>query len=353
MPSPTATPAPVVSATPSPMASAPIAAAQRPCDLYASATPCVAAYSTTRSLYASYAGPLYAVTRQSDATTLAIGLLPDGYANAASQDAFCAGTSCTMSVIYDQSSDHNDLTVAPPGGAASGAGPGGYDLPAVANALPIVVGGHDVYGVSIVPGMGYRNDATMNVPTGSQPQGIYMLTSSLNTNPHCCFDFGNAETTNTDQDAGTMDAINIICRGATPCGDVAGLDLENGIYGGLPVTMGLPFVTDMASNDGQQNFTIWQADAQSGTLSTTGPKPLPSGYSPMRQKGAIILGIGGDNSDRAAGSFFEGVITQGTPTNDVMNAVQSNILAAAYTVSGAAPASRSRSTARSSNARIR
>jgi hypothetical protein len=43
--------------------SAGVASAQmvtpRPCDLYASATPCVAAFSTTRALYRKYTGPLY------------------------------------------------------------------------------------------------------------------------------------------------------------------------------------------------------------------------------------------------------------------------------------------------------
>ena len=46
----------------------------RPCDLYASATPCVAAFSTTRALYSAYTGPLYQVTRQSDKTYTDIGL---------------------------------------------------------------------------------------------------------------------------------------------------------------------------------------------------------------------------------------------------------------------------------------
>ncbi len=108
----------------------------RPCDLYASATPCVAAFSTTRALYSAYTGPLYQVMRQSDKTYANIGLLPDGYAKAAAQDAFCANTSCTITKLYDQSPNHNDLTPAPPGGAARGPGPNGYDIPAVANALP-------------------------------------------------------------------------------------------------------------------------------------------------------------------------------------------------------------------------
>ena len=94
----------------------------QPCDLLASSTPCVAAMSTTRALYAGYSGPLYQVTRASDKTTADIGLLPDGYANAATQDTFCANTSCTITKIYDQSANHNDLTPAPPGGAARGRG---------------------------------------------------------------------------------------------------------------------------------------------------------------------------------------------------------------------------------------
>jgi hypothetical protein len=65
---------------------------QRPCDIYAAGnTPCVAAHSTVRSLYAKYTGALYQVQRASDNATQNIGLLADGYANAATQDAFCTG----------------------------------------------------------------------------------------------------------------------------------------------------------------------------------------------------------------------------------------------------------------------
>ncbi|HKD77158.1 MAG TPA: arabinofuranosidase catalytic domain-containing protein, partial [Ktedonobacterales bacterium] len=66
----------------------------RPCDIYSSGgTPCVAAHSTVRALYGNYIGNLYQVRRASDDTTQDIGVLsPGGYANAAIQDAFCAGT---------------------------------------------------------------------------------------------------------------------------------------------------------------------------------------------------------------------------------------------------------------------
>src|SRR5664280_1198827 len=94
-----------------------------PCDIYAIAgNPCVAAHSSTRALYASYNGPLYQVMRQSDGKTLDIGVVqpkegdPGGYADAASQDAFCANTYCWITTLYDQSGKGNNLVQAPRGG---------------------------------------------------------------------------------------------------------------------------------------------------------------------------------------------------------------------------------------------
>jgi hypothetical protein len=50
----------------------------------------------------------------------------------------------------------------------------------------------------------------------------------------------------------------------------------------------------------------------------------------MKKQGSIIMGIGGDNSDRAIGTFFEGVITKGYTTDAADDAVQANIVAAGY-----------------------
>ena len=108
---------------------------------------------------------------------------------------------CTITRLYDQSPERNDLGIEPIGGNGSA------DVGAIANALPVVVDGHQVYGVSVQAGVGYRNDVTRGVPTGSQPQGAYMVTSGQHTDPVCCFDFGNAETSNTDTGNGHMDAV--------------------------------------------------------------------------------------------------------------------------------------------------
>ena len=63
----------------------------RPCDIYnASGTPCVAAHSTTRAMYANYHGPLYQIVRTTDKASLNITTLSaGGIANAATQVAFC------------------------------------------------------------------------------------------------------------------------------------------------------------------------------------------------------------------------------------------------------------------------
>jgi non-reducing end alpha-L-arabinofuranosidase len=314
------------------------AQSNRPCDIYAAAspaTPCVAAFSTTRALYASYTGSLYQVTRQSDSTTSNIGVLSDGYANAAIQDAFCANTTCTITKIYDQSSNHNDLTPAPPGGERSGPGPNGYDLPASATALPVIAGGHKVYGVLISSEVGYRNDATKNIAVHGAPEGVYEVSSTVNLSPNnsCCFDFGNVETNNRDNGDAHMDALRLQCVSSiitAPCAAQVGLDMENGTYGTLSGAVGTLFVTAMAWNDGQHSYGLYVGNAQSGGLAYSGSTLLPSGYQPMSQEGAIVLGTGGDNSNWAQGYFFEGVMTAGAPTSTTMGNVQANIVAVGY-----------------------
>ncbi len=129
---------------------------QGPCDIYAAAgTPCVAAHSTTRALYASYNGALYRVMRLSDKQVKDIGVVqpralpfPDagGYADAAAQDAFCANTTCLITKVHDQSPNHNDLAQAPRGGF-SGPAMGGFNNLPIADMAPITISGHKAYGV--------------------------------------------------------------------------------------------------------------------------------------------------------------------------------------------------------------
>ncbi|MET8763511.1 arabinofuranosidase catalytic domain-containing protein [Lentzea sp. NPDC004782] len=329
------------------------AATQGPCDIYAAGnTPCVAAHSTTRALYGSYAGALYQVRRSSDNTTRDIGLLAaGGVADAAAQDSFCANTTCLITIIYDQSGRGNHLTQAPPGGFP-GPAPGGYDNLANAAAAPITVGGHKAYGVFVNPGTGYRNNNATGTATGDQPEGMYAVFNGTHYNGGCCFDYGNAERNSRDNGNGTMEAIyfgNIKVWGyGTGNGPWVMADLENGLYSGVNAgynandpTVNHRFLTAIIKGE-PNHWAIRAGNAQSGGLSTyyDGKRPNVNGYNPMRKEGAIILGTGGDNSIGSAGTFYEGVMTSGYPTNATEDAVQANIAAAGYALgsnTGAGP----------------
>ena len=50
----------------------------------------------------------------------------------------------------------------------------------------------------------------------------------------------------------------------------------------------------------------------------------------MRKQGAIILGIGGDNSCGAVGTFYEGAMTANYTSDATDKAVHANILGAGY-----------------------
>jgi Alpha-L-arabinofuranosidase B, catalytic len=324
----------------------PVSASTLPCDTYdAGGAPCVDAYSTTRTLYSTYNGPMYQVQRASDEQTqdiypVAVG----GLADAAAQNTFCAGTTCTITKLYDESPDWDDLTVSQGGGAANQP-----DHPAYAAALPVQLGTQGVWGLDVTPGVGYRDNGAQLTATKGEPEGMYMVASGTNVNSGCCFDFGNAETDANDNSAGHMDAVNLSttcffqgsqgpCTGSGPWVEA---DLEDGLFQGGNGTNtantgnGSNFVTAVLNNDGQKNYQIEGGNAESGGLTTYWNGSLPtirtSGtYIPRQQEGAVILGTGGDNSNSDVGSFFEGAMTIGYPTSATDFAVQQNIVAADY-----------------------
>nr|BFE59366.1 arabinofuranosidase catalytic domain-containing protein [Dactylosporangium thailandense] len=327
--------------SPAPSASA-SAGPAGPCDIYAAGgTPCVAAHSTVRALYGSYGGSLYQIRRSSDNTTRNIGVLTrGGAANASAQDSFCAGTSCVVTILFDQSGHGNDLAYQGPGGA------GGQDTPASATRESLTVGGSKAYSLFINAGNSYwHNGSGSGVPTGSAPEGMYMITSGTHVNSGCCFDYGNSETTRRADGAGAMDAIyfGTSCwfGGCSGTGPWVQADLEYGLYPGGSSSWNpnqraftSKFVTAMLKNNGTSRFAIKGSNAQSGGLTTLWDGALPRGYSPMRKQGAIVLGSGGDccatNTNQSAGTFYEGAMVSGYPSDATDSAVQANIVAAGY-----------------------
>jgi hypothetical protein len=317
------------------------AAGTGPCDIYAAAgNTCIAAHSTVRALYGAYSGRLYQIRRANGNTTDISTLSAGGFANAAAQDSFCSGTTCVFTIIYDQSGHGNDLLYQGSGGA------GGPDVPASATTESLNVSGNKVYSVYINPHNSFWKDGhTSGVPTGSAPEGIYMVTSGTHYNSGCCFDYGNSETTRTAAGAGHMDAIyfgsSCWFGGCSGSGPWVQADLEYGLFPGGSTSWNPnqkaftnKYVTAMLKNNGTTLMALKGANAQSGSLTTLYSGSLPSGYNPMRKEGAIILGSGGDccatNQNDSAGTFYEGAIVTGYPSDATDNSVQANIVAAGY-----------------------
>lgn len=89
--------------------------------------------------------------------------------------------------------------------------------------------------------------------------------------------------------------------------------------------MSAPFVIGVVK--GQPGvWAIKAGNATGGPLLTSFEGPRPPGYAPMRKQGAIILGIGGDNSDSATSVWFEGVMTAGYSADATDDAVQADIV---------------------------
>jgi hypothetical protein len=339
-----------------------LAAAPCPCDIYATGgTPCVSAHSTVRALYSTYNGPLYQVTRKSDNKTKDIGVLtPGGFANAAAQDSFLAGTPGHITIIYDQSGNGNNLTPAPSGAWLPA------DTAALASSGAIKLDGYTVHGVYVdgkfptsrsdttSKAVGYRNNVTTGMPKGNDAEGMYMVVDGTHYSDYCCFDYGNAGTTNQAQGAATMEALYFGPWGSMGHGAGAGpwilADLESGLFGGstkvdtTTKTIIASFVIGMLKGDTVNRYVLKAFDAQSGVLKSKYDGPRPTGYYPMKKSGAVILGIGGDNSHGGDGTFFEGAITRGFPLDATENAVQANITAAGYGSTTTAVAYRSNGT---------
>ena len=317
-----------------------------PCDIYRKGgTPCVTAHSTTRVLDSRYRGPLYQVQRDSDGATLDIRATRDGYADAAAQDAFCAGTVCRITVIYDQSGMGNDLLPAPPG-TFLGPDKGGFDNPALADMAPALVDGHKVYGVYIMPGMGYRCNNARGLAVDDEPEGMYYVIDGTHYDSGCCFDYGNSSTNGRAVGTGTMETTYYGTSTAWGRGNGEGpwimSDMEAGLFSGygakqndVPSITDWRFVSVYVNGGGGNQWDLRGADATQPAVTTfySGVRPgspESDAYYPMHKKGGMLLGNGGDNGNGSAGTFYEGVMTVGYPTDETITAVQADIAAARY-----------------------
>ncbi|KAF5696984.1 fungal alpha-L-arabinofuranosidase [Fusarium globosum] len=262
------------------LAAAETRALSGPCDIYADGgTPCVAAFGTTRALYGSYNGPLYQLQCGSDGqTTNIVPTSPGGVADVSAQDTFCANTTCAIPIIYDQSGQGNHLTRAPPGGGSKGPAPGQYDDLAAAYGAPAIY---------------FGDDTEWGSGAGSGPWAM--------------------------------------------------ADMENGLFSGQGAgynpgdpTIESRFVTTFLKGNSTNLWALRGGSETAKSLSTYYSGPRPNGYYPMDKQGAIVLGIGGDNGNLDQGTWYEGVLTSGYPSDETEDAVQANIEQAGFTATSLA-----------------
>src|ERR1051326_3132160 len=116
-------------------------------------------------------------------------------------------------------------------------------------------------------------------------------------------------------------------------------DMEAGLYSGYnvkqndadPTIDSWRFVTGIVNGGGGNKWTLRGGNAQNGQLKTfyTGERPASrenNRYFPMHKQGSILLGTGGDNGNGSSGTFYEGCITTGYPSEATTDAVQANIV---------------------------
>ena len=344
-----------------------ITRATGPCDIYAAAsTPCAAAYSMARALSSTYSGPLYQVRSGSSSTNMGtggtvmdIGLTPDGYADATAQDNFCGATTCTISILYDQSGNGNDLRRGSAGPSGNGTRQGYDDYESTATKLSITAAGHKVYVLYMARYEGYRtplNVTARGVPIGNKDQGIYELADGTHFDGVCCWDFGSVS-----PDPNKYVTMNTLYFGGSSfwgkgagTGPWFGGDFEGGVWmggSGSTVSDGST-VGDPGTPSGPPNpnnpslkvpfalgilhttvgrYALRMADASTASdLATAYDGAIPTGKT-WGNAGGIALGIGGDNSNNSSGTFYEGALTNGSPSNATDLLIMQNIQAVGYT----------------------
>jgi hypothetical protein len=301
----------------------------------AAGTPLVAAHSMTRALYAAYNGNLFQVRRASDATTQNITpTSAGGYVNINLLTTFCSGTTCAVSILYDQSGNANDLPQTTPANQPS------VEYWSTSNGIqvPMAVTVHEQW---------LRNRVnTHKIPTGAASQTEYMVVHGAYFNNACCYDYGNMESTVGDDGAGTMNALYFgsdtdWTRGAGN-GPWAMSDLENGLFSGdyadpnagassanpndpTIAYSGNNIVTVLSKTNGTTAWVLKAGDAVTGPLNTYWNGALPNGYNPLRQQGGLSLGEGGDGSNSGTGAFSEGVVIAAMTSDATDNLIQANL----------------------------
>jgi hypothetical protein len=327
----------------------------------AAGTAFVAAHAMTRTLFASYTGPLFKALRDSDKQEKDIGIVAaTGIVDLAALNTFCSGTTCKVTTLYDQSGNGNDMWRGDTAANApmdNGEAPKLCDLMAIdywqladGTKMPIAV---ETGAMWKDKSQCLRNrDKTKNMPTGSKPQTTYAIFHAKYLNNNCCFNYGNTGKLIHYTGPGTLSALNFsqitFWSKGTGNGPWVMVDWEQGVYAGNTAKCGsgaaptadctttgenpnpsvtFDVVTTLFKHDGVNHWAMKNGNAKSGALAVSIDLPtLPKGYSPLKVEGGLGLGEGGAGDTNGTGAFSEGAVMAGETTDATDAAIQKSIV---------------------------
>ena len=324
----------------------------------AAGTPFVAAHAMTRTLFASYAGPLFRALRVSDKQEKDIGFVAStGLVDLTTLSTFCSGTSCKVTTLYDQSGNGNDMWRADDPSTNQPGTVKPCDLMDIqywqmsdGSKVPIAVESGAMWKSTA---QCLRNrDKTKNMPTGSKAETEYGIFHAQYLNNNCCFNYGNTGNAVHYSGPGTLSALNFSKIAFWSVGTGSGpwpmVDFETGVYAGNTAKCGsgvpssvtctstgqnpnpsvtFPIVTTLFKHNGVNHWALKTGNAQAGTLSVNVDlAALPNGYSPLKQEGGLGLGEGGAGDSNGTGGFSEGGVIGGETTDATDDAFQKSIV---------------------------
>jgi len=324
----------------------------------AAGTPFVAAHAMTRALFASYTGPLFKALRVSDKQEKDISpVAATGLVDAAALSAFCSGTTCKVTTLYDQSGNGNDMWRADDSSTNQPGTVKPCDLMDIdywqmsdGTKVPIAVESGAMWKDK---SQCLRNrDKTKSMPTGAKPQTEYAIFHAKYLNNNCCFNYGNTGNAIHYSGPGTLSALNFskiaFWSKGTGNGPWPMVDFETGVYAGNTakcgsgVPSGVPctstgenpnpsvtydIVSTLFKHNGVNHWALKTGNAKAGALSVNVDlAALPSGYSPLKQEGGLGLGEGGAGDSNGTGGFSEGAVIAGETTDATDDAIQKSIV---------------------------
>lgn len=324
----------------------------------AAGTPFVAAHAMTRTLFASYTGPLFKALRVSDKQEKDIGIVAStGIVDVAALNTFCSGTSCKVTTLYDQSGNGNDMWRADD---ASTNQPGTVKTCDLMDIQYWTMSDGTKVPLAVETGAMWKStaqclrnrDKTKNMPTGSKAQTEYGIFHAQYLNNNCCFNYGNTGNAIHYSGPGTLSALNFSKIAFWSVGTGNGpwpmVDFETGVYAGntakcgsgVPSTVActstgqnsnpsvtFDIVTTLFKHNGVNHWALKTGNAKTGALSVNVDlAALPTGYSPLKQEGGIGLGEGGAGDSNGTGGFSEGGVMSGETTDGTDAAIQKSIV---------------------------